>query len=210
MEVLQPHRLVPGERHVHLHHIYVVERVVDARLLVDVGGALAAGPRVHFVAAGHAERLASHCRSEHPGRRRRRRIGGPLGREHHGARAVGRRAALEVPDRIPQHHRAPDHLVVDPLDVQVRVRVLQCRHAVLHRDLDPDVLRRAGAADVLADGGREVAAGARDERRLERDLRRERPHRVRLRLFLERHGEDAVVDPGLDERRSDDRCRAAD
>src|SRR5690606_38456516 len=48
-EVLQPHRLVPRERHVDLGDVDVPPGVGDAGLAVDVGGALPAGPGVHLV-----------------------------------------------------------------------------------------------------------------------------------------------------------------
>jgi hypothetical protein len=37
-EVLEPHRLEPRERHVHLDHVDLVQRVGDAGLLEHVGG----------------------------------------------------------------------------------------------------------------------------------------------------------------------------
>ena len=92
----------------------------------------------------------------------------------------------------------------------MRVRVLHAVEPVLHRDLDADVVGRTAATDVLADVRREVATGAGDERGRERDLHRERPHRVRLGLLLVRDGEHAVVDAALDQARCDERRRPAD
>src|SRR5690606_29104444 len=48
-EVLQPHRLVPAERHVHLGGVQVAAGVGDAGLGVDVGGAVPSGARVDGV-----------------------------------------------------------------------------------------------------------------------------------------------------------------
>ena len=57
---------------------------------------------------------------------------------------------------------------------------------------------------------REVAARAGVHRHVERHRHRERPHRVGLRLLLEGHGQHPLVHARLDERRGDDRGRAAD
>src|SRR5438270_10627109 len=51
-EVLHPHGLVPAEGNVDLGHVDLAARVLDARLAVDVGGAVLAGSGVHLVAAG--------------------------------------------------------------------------------------------------------------------------------------------------------------
>src|SRR4051794_8063928 len=51
-QVLEPHRLEPRERHVHLDAVDLVARIGDARLLVHVVGALDATQRQHRVAVG--------------------------------------------------------------------------------------------------------------------------------------------------------------
>src|SRR5438270_7665569 len=51
-QVLHPHGLVPAEGNVDLGHVDLAARVLDARLAVDVGGAVLAGSGVHLVAAG--------------------------------------------------------------------------------------------------------------------------------------------------------------
>ena len=58
--------------------------------------------------------------------------------------------------------------------------------------------------------GREVAAGPRVHRHDERDRHRERPHRVGLRLLLERDRQHPAVHAGLHERGGHDRGRPAD
>ena len=92
----------------------------------------------------------------------------------------------------------------------MRLRVAQRGEPVLHRDEVADVARRARAVHVRADERREVAAGARDERRRERHRHRQAPRRVALRLLLVRDGEHPLVHAGRDELGRDDRRRAAD
>ena len=68
----------------------------------------------------------------------------------------------------------------------------------------PMWIGRAGAADVGADVRGEVAAGARVHRHDERHRHRQRPHRVGLRLLLERDRQHALVHAGLHQRRGHD------
>ena len=90
------------------------------------------------------------------------------------------------------------------------IRVLRAVAPVLRRDDRADVVRRAGAADVGAHVRREVAAGARADRHVERDRDRQRPHRVGLRLLLPRDREHPLVHAGLHEARRHDAGGAAD
>src|SRR5207253_8262703 len=128
-----------------------------------------------------------------------------LGGEHHRTGAVGRRAGLEITNRVPEHRGVLDLLQADVLDVEVRIGVAQCVETVLDGDEHTDVRRRTGAADVGADDRREVAPGAGDDGKLEGDLHREGPHRVAVRLLLESDGEHAPVNTRLDEVSGDDR-----
>ena len=102
-EALQPHRFVPGERHVHLDHVDFGTGVDDASLAEDVSRALPACQRVHLVAPGKVVGLGAHGRAVHPGHRTVRGVPGGLVAEHHGARPVRRGAGLRVADRVPQH-----------------------------------------------------------------------------------------------------------
>ena len=93
----------------------------------------------------------------------------------------------------------------------MRLRVAQRGEPVLHRRPGGRCARGAPErCDVRADERREVAAGARDERRLERHRHRQAPRRVALGLLLERDGEHALVDAGHHELGRDDRGRPAD
>src|SRR5581483_5819741 len=118
-EVLHPHRLVPGERHVDLGSVDVAARIGDAGLRVDVLRAVTTGVRVDDIAAGAHRRLAAYGGAVDP----RRRVGGALGGvlvgEHDRAGAVGGRTGLEVADRIPQHRRLAHHLLADVRDLQI-------------------------------------------------------------------------------------------
>ncbi len=138
-----------------------------------------------------------------------RRVGDLLAAHHHRHRTVGRRAHVEVAQRIPEQERLLDRLQVDVGQVEVRLRVAQRGEPVLHRDEVADVARRARPVHVRADQRREVTARAGDERRRERHRHRQAPRRVALRLLLVRDREHAFVDAGRDELRRDDRRRAA-
>src|SRR5262245_25732169 len=196
-EVLEPHRLEPGERHVHLRHLDLLPRVADARLLVDGLRADATGARAHLVAAWHPHRLRVRVSRLDP-----RRLPRPLPRlllrrEHEGHGAVRRRTGLEVADRVPEDGRV-HHVVERNRLAEVRVLVPAGVVARVHRDEWTDVRRATGARHVGAAARREEAARPRDERRRERQVRRERPHRVPFRLLLPRDGEDAVEEPRAD------------
>ena len=80
--------------------------------------------------------------------------------DHHGAGAVGGRARLVVPDRVPQHRRGLHRL---ERDVRVAAGGRTGSSGALRRSLAatiaPMCVGRAGPADVGADVRREVAAG---------------------------------------------------
>ena len=129
-----------------------------------------------------------------------------LAAEHDRRRAVGRRARLEVVQRIPQHRGLLDLLDRDVVEMQVRVRVLERVLAVLDRHLPPDVLGRARALDVVADPRGERAA---------RTLpagppARERPRGVALGLLLVADDQHPFVATGLDQGGARDGGRRAD
>ncbi len=67
-EVLQPHRLVPAERHVHLCAVQVLARIGDAGLLVHIRRAVATGLRIDLITAGENGRLRTHRAAANPGR----------------------------------------------------------------------------------------------------------------------------------------------
>ena len=202
-QVLHPHRLEPGERHVDLGAVDLAAWVGDAGLPVDVLGAQRAAEGQHRVAVGGHRRLRAHGRAVEP--RRLAALGGRLvahllRSEHEGEGAVGGRAGLLVADRVPQHHRVLDRVEGHLVLVQVGVRVLRARSS---RSLSATRIpmwsgafdRRMYDADVRG----EVAAGAGVQRRLERDRHRQRPHGVRLGLLLEGDRQHPLVDAGGDE-----------
>src|SRR2546427_260453 len=77
----------------------------DPRLAVDVGGAVAPRPWIDLVPPGEHRGLTAHGRADDPRRWPRRLGSGVLAGEHQRAGTVGRRAGLEVADRLPQHRR---------------------------------------------------------------------------------------------------------
>ena len=135
------------ERHVDLGAVDLLARIRDAGLRVQLRRrSRVPRLRVHLVAAREHRRLAAHRRRRAPTPA----CAAPSSRasslaEHHRARAVRRRAGLEVADRVPQHRRVRDLSNVMSGIVQVRVRVLERVLPVLHRDPHADVLGRARA-----------------------------------------------------------------
>src|SRR3546814_2294838 len=67
-EVLEPHGLEPGERHVHLHAVDLSARIGDPGLCEHVGRAVGAASRQHGVAVRRHRRLRAHRRPPHPRR----------------------------------------------------------------------------------------------------------------------------------------------
>ena len=150
--------------------------------------------RTYGVAAGERAELRAHGGAEHPGR-----VPGALAArfvcEHHGARAVGRRARLEIVDRVPQHRGLLHLLDRDVGELQVGVRVLARVQAVLDGNLPTDVLGRVGLRDVRPDPRGEVPARAETAG----SSAGEAPLRVALGLLLVRDRQHPLELPRLHE-----------
>src|SRR5262249_34976397 len=99
-EVLEPHRLVPGERDVETGDLDLLPRILDAGLVIDPLGARTPGERAHLVATGDVHRLGEGRAGLDPGGLARALLGELLGREHDRDRAVRRWAGLEIADRV--------------------------------------------------------------------------------------------------------------
>src|SRR6185369_7485739 len=110
-EVLEPHRLEPGEGDVYLRGLDLLPRVLDAGLVVHRLRAYAAGAWAHLVAAGDPHRFCVRGPRLDPRRLARPFLRELAGRDDHRDGTVGRRTCLEIADRIPQHRRL--HHVVD-------------------------------------------------------------------------------------------------
>ena len=105
-QALQPHRFVPGERHVDLADVDLVDGAGDAGGLPQRSGGVAAGLRVDLVAPRVRERFGAQRGRVDPCHRVTlgdARVGGGFVTDHQGGRAVRGRAGLVVSDRIPQH-----------------------------------------------------------------------------------------------------------
>src|SRR5438876_3809328 len=208
-EVLEPHRLEPGERDVDLGGVDLLPRILDAGAVVDGLRAHLPGPRTHLVATRSPHRLGIRGARSDPGRLVRRPARHVFRADHERARAVGRRARLAVADRIPQHRRV-HHVVERHRLAEIRVLVPSAVLACVDRGHRPDVRRAFGPGDVRAHVRREVAARTRDQWLREGQVRRQGPHRVALGLLLEGDGEDPLEEPGAHVRYGGERGRRAD
>ena len=196
-EVLQPHGLVPAERHVDLGAVELGPGVGDPRLGVHVGRAVPSGLRVDLVPTGEHGGLGAHGRPVDPRRRVRHPRATSSAASTMAAAPSEDGQASRYRSGIPQHHRVLDHLHVDVGQVQVGVRVPHGVLAVLDRHHPPDVVGGSRPAHVGPDVRGEVAAGPGQQRGGEGLGHRQRPHGVRVRLLFVGDGQHPLVDARL-------------
>src|SRR5207249_9309615 len=107
-QVLEPHRLEPGEGDVDLGGVDLLPRIRDAGPLVHRLGADLPRSRAHLVATRDPHRLRVGGTGPDPGGAARPAEGRFFGRDHERTGAVGRRARLAVADRVPEDGRVHD------------------------------------------------------------------------------------------------------